>query len=332
MGDSTRSMNAISGNRSSRISIPKWLSVNGSIKRPILKKEEEKMLIGTSLSGCRSQRSSAVKNFFQRIRNDFTSNPRNKFETLLREYNLCASKQICTNRQKYLFKKRSLASSQERPFAHHDSWALDDAVKGRFDGIDVLCLGSAKKVIKTTSNQRHLAFRKIVQESLWSSCARKPSVIIFEGLTSAGKGSDRWSATINKVDNYSVYGKKELLLNPDCSSICVDGQQNENSSISVNSLEDIQQSYSIAVEPLMFGDIQRSIIIMNKISLSLQKAFKDPDKAHHIIGSTHHNIASLYLLDGNFDQALIHINKAISTRIRSLGFDHESVAVSQQTS
>jgi hypothetical protein len=327
-------MNAISGNRKSRISIPKWLSVNGSIKRPILKKEEEKMLIGTSFSGCRSQRSSAVKFFFRRIRNDFTSNPRDKFEILLREYNLCANKQICnvTNRQKYLFKRRSFTSSQERPSAHHDSWELDDAVRGRFDGFDVLCLGSAKKVIRTASNQRHLAFSKIVQESLWSSCARKPSVIIFEGFTTTGKGSDRWSAVINKVDNYSIYGKKELLLNPDCSSICVGGQQNENFSISVNSIEDIQQSYNIAVEPLMFGNIQRSIIIMKKICLSLQKASKDPDKSHHIIGSTHHNIASLYLLDGNFDKALIHMNKAISSRIRSLSFDHESVAVSQSAS
>jgi hypothetical protein len=195
------------------------------------------------------------------------------------------------------------------------------------DGIDVLYLGSAKRVIRRTSDKRHLDFGKIVQESLWISCGRKPSAVIFEGLTDVGKGSDRWSATINKVENFSNEKNQNLLLNPDC-SICANVQQLENISISVNSIEEIQQSYDKAVEPLIFGDIKRSIAIMNKISVSLQRLFKDPDKAHHTIGSTHHNIASLHLLDGNFDQALVHINKAISTRIRSLGFDHESVAVS----
>lgn len=331
--DSTRSMNVISASRTSnRFSVPRLLSKKGSIRSPILQGHQQALLIGTTLNSCHTQRSFLVKKFLE-IRNDFhvgcqISSPRDEFEILLKDDNVFTSKHSCTftKRLKRIFKRHP--SSQERFFAQHKSWSeLDDAVKGRLDGIDVLYLGSAKRVIRRKSDKRHLDFGKIVQESLWISCGRKPSVVIFEGLTGVGKGSDRWSATINKVENFSNEKNQNLLLNPDC-SICANGQQLENISISVNSIEEIQQSYDKAVEPLIFGDIKRSIAIMNKISVSLQRLFKDPDKAHHTIGSTHHNIASLHLLDGNFDQALVHINKAISTRIRSIGFDHESVAVS----
>jgi hypothetical protein len=331
--NSARSMNAIPDNRKS---LSRKLSKTSYQINPILQDQQQKILIGTLLKRYSTKKSSIVLRYLQRIRNKFpngfqSSDARDKFEDLLskRSAYLINKKLGIKKRQNGILKNQVLVTSQHTTHAHIESWSeLDDAVKGRLDGIDVLFLGSAKKIIRTSSDQRCLDFRKIVQESLWISCGRKPSGIIFEGLTGTGKGSDRWSAPINRVDNYSSGGNYEAHLNPDCCSMRVDGKPYQQISISINSLEDLQQSYDKAVEPLIFGDIKRSIVIMNKILVSVQKLLNDPEKAHHTIGSTHHNIASLHLLDGNFDQALIHMNKAISTRIRSLGFHHESTSVS----
>lgn len=84
---------------------------------------------------------------------------------------------------------------------HDTKSKMDEVVRGRFDGLDIISCGSARKVSyigqkqKKFSGQRY-TLRSIVLDSLWSESGRDPAEIVFEGYSQRGEGSDRWSCRI----------------------------------------------------------------------------------------------------------------------------------------
>lgn len=78
---------------------------------------------------------------------------------------------------------------------------LDDAIRGRFDGMDVLSLGSARlaSVLRTpdplTRNSRMLRGRDMVQDMLRMSGGQEPPELVLEGFIA----NDRWLITLNNL-------------------------------------------------------------------------------------------------------------------------------------
>jgi len=77
---------------------------------------------------------------------------------------------------------------------------------------------------------------------------------------------------------------------------------------------------------LQCGHINESIVMFQKILRSLKVKFSGG--MNHVLASTCHNIAILHTWEGRFEDALNYINKAISVRVNTLGYNHISVAVS----
>ena len=66
---------------------------------------------------------------------------------------------------------------------------------------------------------------------------------------------------------------------------------------------------------------------MNTIMLHQENgAEKEPEK--DLLGLTYHNVAVLYLLQGQLDEAVEFSEKAIEAKINSFGENHHLVAVS----
>jgi len=88
----------------------------------------------------------------------------------------------------------------------------------------------------------------------------------------------------------------------------------------------LQSAHSIAVLPLKYGRFDESIAVFGKILRSLKHQYNDRD--HHLIGACLHNLGVLQMWAGRYEESLAYFNKAIGVRIRTMTFNHPSVAVS----
>jgi hypothetical protein len=154
-----------------------------------------------------------------------------------------------------------------------NEWSkMDDAVSGRLDGLDIIAMGSVRKVSyigekeKSLSGQRY-TLRCMILDSLWSASARDPSDIVFEGFSQRGEGKDRWTTKIEdwkltydvQTQNH-LWGKdndpppplesklNEVQTSP--KSIAAEVKCNDENVYVIRTLEQLQAAHEHAVVPL----------------------------------------------------------------------------------
>jgi len=84
---------------------------------------------------------------------------------------------------------------------------MDDAIRGRLDGIDAISLGAARCVSYISEKQRHLAgqrytTRSMIDDMLWRSCGRERPEIVMEGFSQGGQ--DRWIVCTRREEDREV--------------------------------------------------------------------------------------------------------------------------------
>ena len=117
--------------------------------------------------------------------------------------NLGNSEGINANRQRVM-SEDSATTSQKR--------VLDEAIRGRLDGLDVLSLGPARlaSIPRHSSSHRDAELEKfisavspkltpfaIAMDMIWTSAGRDPAEIVLEGFIPNGK--DRWFVKMDKA-------------------------------------------------------------------------------------------------------------------------------------
>mmetsp|Transcript_6659 Transcript_6659/g.9771 ORF Transcript_6659/g.9771 Transcript_6659/m.9771 type:complete len:945 (-) Transcript_6659:28-2862(-) len=232
------------------------------------------------------------------------------------------------------------------------TWNLvDDAIRGRFDGIDVISYGACsrkfflKRNIEQKSSFERYTPRTMIVETLWSNSGRD-SEIVFEGYTQRGCGSDRWSAPVASSKSKglvptNLWGQNKTPPNITSELIEVDDGEGKTRLVSspyrhdskrnilmVQTLDNLKLAHEFAAAPLKDGDIEKSIKIFQKILANLKVKYKSCGSKNHVVGSTYHNIALLLMWNGQFEEALTYMNKAVAVRVMTLGHNHASVAVS----
>ena len=103
-------------------------------------------------------------------------------------------------------KKGVRRSEQFKPNLHLGEWKkLDDAVRGRLDGVDVISCGSTRQVSYIGQKQTKLSgqrytLRNMVLDSFWclSSSNQTSKEIVLEGYIPRGQGNDRWTTRVGR--------------------------------------------------------------------------------------------------------------------------------------
>lgn len=156
-----------------------------------------------------------------------------------------------------------------------ENWSeMDDAIKGRLDGVDVIACGSARSVSYIGSKQKNLAgqrytLRKMVLDTLHSSSGKNPPEIILEGFTQRGEGRDRWAVRIEKrcssaaKDNpthlWGIGNESPPTMNinevfdatgRNCKSTQPVTPLSEDKIFVIGSLDQLQKVHEFAVDPL----------------------------------------------------------------------------------
>ena len=151
---------------------------------------------------------------------------------------------------------------------HDKKSKMDEAV--RFDGLDIVSCGSARKVSYIGQKQKQLSgqrytLRSMVMDSLWSESGRDPAEIVFEGYSQRGEGSDRWSCRIEHwTDKHArrqahIWGRgnrpppspeTKVHDSPRTSKKTYCGEILPNSIFVVQTLEQLKLAHEYAVAPL----------------------------------------------------------------------------------
>ena len=98
---------------------------------------------------------------------------------------------------------RTNKSSRRHVAAAENGQELDDAIRGRFDGMDILSLGSARLVSvprspdPLTRNAPMLTAPDLVSDMLRTSSGRSPPELVLEGFIA----NDRWLVRIESMSN-----------------------------------------------------------------------------------------------------------------------------------
>lgn len=260
---------------------------------------------------------------------------------------------------------KKVSSTRESSKKEHAM--LDDSIRGRLDGFDVLSLGQARNISYIGSKQKRFAgqrytLRSMVSDMLWASGGREPPEVILEGFSRFGE--DRWSVTLNQSVSYSstyrqlhsTWTKKDSVdENPNLANL-IWGKDNrppppadsprsrKSNDINAATLscpvdiddeifvikndDQLKSAFDLAVAPMKNADFRRSVELFQKILKGLLVRYSKTNGRHYLIGATHHSLGVLKMWEGNFEEAISSFEDAISARTSILSLYHPSVAVS----
>jgi hypothetical protein len=243
---------------------------------------------------------------------------------------------------------------------------IDDAIRGRFDGMDILSLGSARlaSVLRTpdalTRHSPMLQSRDMVRDMLHTSAGHEPPELVFEGFIVG----DRWMVKLENQYGYSTVPQLQSTDDEDTTdgspqlptSVLLESiwgrdrtpppshasydQQDvvqmaaacsvpidiDDESFIIDTPAHLQAVHDIASIPLKTGRFEDALDIFQRILNGLE--MKHGDEPNHVIGSTLHNIGVIYLWMEQYKDAWESFNTAVSVRIQSLSTDHPDIAVS----
>lgn len=264
-------------------------------------------------------------------------------------------------------KSHSKKKSSARLMKTKDDAILDDSIRGRLDGFDVLSLGQARNISyigpkhKRFAGQRY-TLRSMVSDTLWASGGREPSEIILEGFSRFGE--DRWAVTLdqntlyrsnmmqrfynesrNKSTNENCSHPTSLTWGKDNPPPLADSPRSRKSmdihaatlSCPVDIDDEIfviqndgqlKSAFDLAVAPLKNADFKVSIELFQKILKGLLVRYSKSNGRHYLIGATHHSLGVLKMWEGKFEESIECFQGAIAVRTAILSLYHPSVAVS----
>jgi tetratricopeptide (TPR) repeat protein len=271
------------------------------------------------------------------------SSPARKLESILKKKKEPKNSETMQKMKKVLQNKKEMKRMYNRQQRQQQNPSkLDVAICGIYQGFDLINLGSSLKLSyigqkqKTLSGQRY-TLRSMVLDSIMSKHCSDP-VVVFEGYSVRGQGSDRWSAPIEyKQKEKSIWGEKvppsHMTQIKNTKRIQRSASKSDESEtvFEVQTLDQLNLAHEHAVEPLQNGDIDEAIHRFMKILRSLQVKYSCSSTntpENHVIASTLHNIAILYTFNMQFEVALNYITQAVNMRVKCLGYYHSSVAVS----
>lgn len=142
------------------------------------------------------------------------SSPARKLESILKKKKEPKNSETMQKMKKVLQNKKEMKRMYNRQQRQQQNPSkLDVAICGIYQGFDLINLGSSLKLSyigqkqKTLSGQRY-TLRSMVLDSIMSKHCSDP-VVVFEGYSVRGQGSDRWSAPIEyKQKEKSIWGEK----------------------------------------------------------------------------------------------------------------------------
>ena len=142
------------------------------------------------------------------------SSPARKLESILKKKKEPKKSETMQKMKKVLQNKKDMKRMYNRQQRQQQNPSkLDVAICGIYQGFDLINLGSSLKLSyigqkqKTLSGQRY-TLRSMVLDSIMSKHCSDP-VVVFEGYSVRGQGSDRWSAPIEyKQKEKSIWGEK----------------------------------------------------------------------------------------------------------------------------